>query len=127
MPGIAKSASDEEDLGMKMITAMIKPYKLDEVYEGLGRLGVAGLTVTDVMGFGHQKGHTEVYRGAEYTSNLLSKVKIEIATTDALAPKVIETIQRLANTDTIGDGKIFMFDLGSATRIRTNEHGDDAL
>lgn len=112
---------------MKMITAMIKPYKLDEVYEGLGRLGVAGLTVTDVMGFGHQKGHTEVYRGAEYTSNLLSKVKIEIATTDALAPKVIETIQRLANTNTIGDGKIFMFDLGSATRIRTNEHGDDAL
>ncbi len=72
---------------MKMITAMIKPHKLDEVYEGLGRLGVAGLTVTDVMGFGHQKGHTQVYRGAEYTSNLLSKVKIDMATTDALAPK----------------------------------------
>ena len=96
-------------------------------YEALSGVGVAGLTVTDVKGVGRQKGQTEVYRGAEYTSNLFPKVKIEIATSDAQAPKVIETIQRVANSGTIGDGKIFMFDLGAATRIRTNEHGEDAL
>ena len=112
---------------MKFISAIIKPYKLEEVHEALGRIGVAGLTVTAVKGFGRQKGQTEIYRGAEYTSNLLPKVKIEIATTDALAPKIIETIQRVAHSDTIGDGKIFMFDLGSATRVRTNERGDAAL
>ncbi|MEO5660329.1 MAG: P-II family nitrogen regulator [Polaromonas sp.] len=112
---------------MKMIVAMLKPYKLDEVREALGPVGVAELTVTAVQGFGQQKGQTEIYRGAEYKSNLLPKVKIEIATTDALAPKVVETIRRVANSDAIGDGKIFVFDLGSATRIRTNEVGDDAL
>ncbi len=112
---------------MKFISAIIKPHKLDDVHEALGQIGVAGLTVTAVKGFGRQKGQTEIYRGAEYKSNLLPKVKIEIATTDALAPKVIEAIQRVANSNTIGDGKIFMFDLGSATRVRTNEHGEAAL
>ena len=112
---------------MKFISAIIKPHKLDDVHEALGSIGVAGLTVSAVKGFGRQKGQIEIYRGAEYTTNLLPKVKIEIATTDELAPKIIETIQRVANSDTIGDGKIFMFDLGSATRVRTNEHGDDAL
>lgn len=112
---------------MKFISAIIKPHMLDDVYEALGTIGVAGLTVTSVKGFGRQKGQTEIYRGAEYSSNLLPKVKIEIATTDVLAPKIIETIQRVANCDTIGDGKIFMFDLGSATRVRTNEQGDKAL
>jgi nitrogen regulatory protein P-II 2 len=113
--------------GMKFIIAVIKPFKLDEVREALSGIGIAGMTVTEVKGFGRQKGQTEIYRGAEYSTNMLPKVKIEIATSDALAPQVVETIQSVARTAAIGDGKIFMFDLASATRIRTGETGDTAL
>jgi nitrogen regulatory protein P-II 2 len=114
-------------MGMKYIIAIIKPYKLDEVREGLGAIGVAGMTVTDVKGFGRQKGQTEIYRGAEYTTSLLPKVKIEIAVADDLAAQAIEKIQQTANSGTIGDGKIFVLDLPSAFRIRTGETGDTAL
>ena len=92
-----------------------------------GGLGVAGMTVTEVKGFGRQKGQTEIYRGAEYSTNMLPKVKLEIAASDDLAPQVVETIQQTASTEAIGDGKIFVFDLASATRIRTGETGDTAL
>ena len=112
---------------MKFIIAIIKPFKLDEVREALGAVGVAGMTVTEVKGFGRQKGQTEIYRGAEYTTNMLPKVKLEIAASDALAPQVVEAIQHAASTDSIGDGKIFVLDLASATRIRTGETGDTAL
>jgi nitrogen regulatory protein P-II 2 len=112
---------------MKFIIAIIKPFKLDEVREALGAVGVAGMTVSEVKGFGRQKGQTEIYRGAEYTTNMLPKVKIELAVSDELAPSVIETIQQTATTEAIGDGKIFVFDLASATRIRTGETGDTAL
>ncbi len=112
---------------MKYIIAIIKPFKLDEVRDALGAIGVAGMTVSEVKGFGRQKGQTEIYRGAEYTTNMLPKVKIEVATSDALAPQVVETIQQIASTDAIGDGKVFVFDLVSATRIRTGETGDTAL
>jgi nitrogen regulatory protein P-II 2 len=112
---------------MKFIIAIIKPFKLDEVREALGSLGVAGLTVSEVKGFGRQKGQTEIYRGAEYSTNLLPKVKIEIAVSDELASRVVETIQQAASTEAIGDGKIFVLDLASATRIRTGETGDSAL
>jgi nitrogen regulatory protein P-II 2 len=114
-------------MAMKYIIAIIKPYKLDEVREGLDTMGVVGMTVTDVKGYGRQKGHTEIYRGAEYTTNLVPKVKIEIAVADDLAEKVVEKIQQVANSGTIGDGKIFVLDLRSATRIRTGETGDTAL
>jgi nitrogen regulatory protein P-II 2 len=113
--------------GMKFIIAIIKPFKLDEVREALSALGVAGMTVSEVKGFGRQKGQTEIYRGAEYSTNMLPKVKIEIAAGDDLAPQVVETIQQVASTSAIGDGKIFMLDLVSATRIRTGETGDTAL
>ena len=112
---------------MKLIMAIIKPYKLDAVREALTELGVQGLTVSEVKGFGRQKGQTEIYRGAEYSTNMLPKVKLEIAASDDLAPQVVETIQQTATTDAIGDGKIFVFDLASATRIRTGETGDTAL
>ncbi len=112
---------------MKFIIAIIKPFKLDEVREALSALGVAGMTVTEVKGFGRQKGQTEIYRGAEYSTNMLPKVKLEIAVADPLAPQVVETIQQAASTDAIGDGKIFVLDLSSATRIRTGETGDTAL
>jgi nitrogen regulatory protein P-II 2 len=113
--------------GMKFIIAVIKPFKLDEVREALSAIGIAGMTVTEVKGFGRQKGQTEIYRGAEYSTNMLPKVKIEVATSDALAPQVVETIQQVARTEAIGDGKIFVLDLASATRIRTGETGDIAL
>jgi nitrogen regulatory protein P-II 2 len=113
--------------GVKFIIAVIKPFKLDEVREALGSIGVAGMTVTEVKGFGRQKGQTEIYRGAEYSTNMLPKVKLEIAASDDLAPQVVETIQQAASTEAIGDGKIFVFDLASATRIRTGETGDTAL
>ena len=112
---------------MKFIIAIIKPFKLDEVREALGNLGVAGMTVSEVKGFGRQKGQTEIYRGAEYSTNMLPKVKSEIAASDDLTPQVIETIQQTASTEAIGDGKIFVIDLESATRIRTGETGDTAL
>ena len=112
---------------MKFIIAIIKPFKLDEVREALGAIGVAGMTVSEVKGFGRQKGQTEIYRGAEYSTNMLPKVKIEIAATDAIAAQVVETIQQTASTESIGDGKIFVLDLASATRIRTGETGDTAL
>ena len=112
---------------MKFIIAIIKPFKLDEVREALGAIGVAGMTVSEVKGFGRQKGQTEIYRGAEYSTNMLPKVKIEIAATDALADQVVETIKETASTESIGDGKIFVLELASATRIRTGETGDTAL
>lgn len=112
---------------MKFIIAIIKPFKLDEVREALSALGVAGMTVTEVKGFGRQKGQTEIYRGAEYTTNMLPKLKVELAVSNELAPQVIEAIQHEASTDSIGDGKIFVLDLLSATRIRTGETGENAL
>jgi nitrogen regulatory protein P-II 2 len=112
---------------VKYIIAVIKPFKLDEVREALSALGVAGMTVSEVKGFGRQKGQTEIYRGAEYSTNMLPKVKIEVAVDTAIAPQVIEAISSTANTGAIGDGKIFVFELASATRIRTGETGAEAL
>jgi len=112
---------------MKFVIAIIKPFKLDEVREALGAIGVSGMTVSEVKGFGRQKGQTEIYRGAEYSTNMLPKVKIEVATTDDLVGQVVETIQQSASTEAIGDGKIFVLDLAAATRIRTGESGDTAL
>jgi nitrogen regulatory protein P-II 2 len=112
---------------MKYVIAIIKPFKLDEVREALGAIGVAGMTVSEVKGFGRQKGQTEIYRGAEYHTNMMPKVKIEIAVSDELADRVLETIQQTANTGSIGDGKLFVLELAGATRIRTGEAGDTAL
>ena len=112
---------------MKFVMAIIKPFKLDEVRDALTELGVQGLTVSEVKGFGRQKGQTEIYRGAEYAVNFLPKVKIEVAVTDDLVDQLVEAIQRSANTDRIGDGKIFVLDLAAAVRIRTGEAGADAL
>ena len=112
---------------MKMVVAVIKHFRLDEVKEAVSKAGIHGMTVTEVKGFGRQKGQTEIYRGAEYSTNMLPKVKLEIAASDDLAPQVVETIQQTASTEAIGDGKIFVFDLASATRIRTGETGDTAL
>jgi nitrogen regulatory protein P-II 2 len=112
---------------MKFLIAIIKPFKVDEVRDALSVLGVQGMTVSEVKGFGRQKGHTEFYRGAEYAINMLPKVKIEIAVSDALVARVVETIEQAAKTGEIGDGKIFVLDLAGATRIRTGETGDAAL
>jgi nitrogen regulatory protein P-II 2 len=112
---------------MKYVIAIIKPFKLDEVREALGAIGIAGMTVSEVKGFGRQKGQTEIYRGAEYHTNMMPKVKIEIAVPDQLADRVCETIQQTANTGSIGDGKLFVLELAEATRIRTGETGDTAL
>ena len=112
---------------MKMVTAIIKPFKLDEVREALSGIGVQGITVTEVKGFGRQKGHTELYRGAEYVVDFLPKVKIEAAVRTELLEQVIEAIEKSAATGKIGDGKIFVFDLEQAIRIRTGETGTDAL
>ncbi len=112
---------------MKYIIAVIKPFKLDEVRQALAGVGVAGMTVSEVKGFGRQKGQTEIYRGAEYSTNMLPKVKLEIAASDDIAAQVVETIRHTAGTNAIGDGKIFVFDLADATRIRTGETGDTAL
>jgi nitrogen regulatory protein P-II 2 len=112
---------------MKMITAIIKPFKLDEVREALSEINVQGITVTEVKGFGRQKGHTELYRGAEYVVDFLPKTKIEAAVDDALVDQVIDTIQNAARTGKIGDGKIFVSDLQQVIRIRTGETGNDAL
>ena len=112
---------------MKFVTAIIKPFKLDEVREALSAIGVQGITVTEVKGFGRQKGHTELYRGAEYVVDFLPKVKIEAAVKSELIDQVIEAIEKSANTGKIGDGKIFVFDLEQVVRIRTGETGADAL
>ncbi len=112
---------------MKYIIAVIKPFKLDEVREALAAAGVNGLTVSEVKGFGRQKGHTELYRGAEYVVDFLPKVKLEVAVDDAIAENVIETIVKSANTGKIGDGKVFVLDLESAVRIRTGETDVSAL
>lgn len=112
---------------MKLVTAIIKPFKLDDVREALTEQGVQGITVTEVKGFGRQKGHTELYRGAEYVIDFLPKLKIEIALADELVDRVIETIGTTANTGKIGDGKIFVTHLEQAVRIRTGETGKDAL
>jgi nitrogen regulatory protein P-II 2 len=112
---------------MKLVTAIIKPFKLDEVREALSAIGVQGITVTEVKGFGRQKGHTELYRGAEYVEDFLPKVKVEAAISDNLLEQVIEAIEKSANTGKIGDGKIFVFDLEQVVRIRTGETGADAL
>lgn len=112
---------------MKMITAVIKPFKLDDVREALAEIGVQGLTVTEVKGFGRQKGHTELYRGAEYVVDFLPKVKTEVAVTDAMVDSAVEAIVNAAQTGKIGDGKIFISDLQDVIRIRTGETGDDAV
>jgi len=112
---------------MKLVTAVIKPFKLDDVREALSGIGVQGITVTEVKGFGRQKGHTELYRGAEYVVDFLPKVKLEIAVDDNLVDKVVEAICSTANTGKIGDGKIFIYDLERAIRIRTGEIGPSAL
>jgi nitrogen regulatory protein P-II 2 len=112
---------------MKLVTAIVKPFKLDDVREALSEMGVQGITVTEVKGFGRQKGHTELYRGAEYVVDFLPKVKIEVAITDALSDQVIEAITSSANTGKIGDGKIFVSSLEQVVRIRTGETGEEAI
>lgn len=112
---------------MKLVIAIIKPFKLEEVKEALSDIAVEGMTVTEVKGFGRQKGHTEIYRGSEYTVDFLPKVKIEIAVPDDIAPKVIESVSKAAKTGKIGDGKIFVQQIETALRIRTGESGDVAL
>ena len=112
---------------MKKIEAIVKPFKLDEVKEALQGIGIPGMTVTEVKGFGRQKGHTELYRGAEYVVDFLPKVKIEVAVSDELADKAVQTIVEAANTGRIGDGKIFVHDLAEVVRIRTGERGPDAV
>jgi len=112
---------------MKLIIAIIKPFKLEEVKDALTEIGIEGMTVTEVKGFGRQKGHTEVYRGSEYTVDFLPKVKLEIALSDAAAPKALEAIVKAANTGKIGDGKVFILPLDEVVRIRTDERGDVAV
>ncbi|HKM14635.1 MAG TPA: P-II family nitrogen regulator [Marinospirillum sp.] len=112
---------------MKLITAIIKPFKLDDVREALSEIGVQGITVTEVKGFGRQKGHTELYRGAEYVVDFLPKIKLEVAVDDAMEEQVIDSIITVANTGKIGDGKIFVTPLDQIIRIRTGEKGKDAI
>lgn len=112
---------------MKLVTAIIKPFKLDDVREALSEIGVQGVTVTEVKGFGRQKGHTELYRGAEYVVDFLPKVKVEVAIGDSLLDQVIEAVTKAANTGKIGDGKIFVTELEQAIRIRTGETGEEAV
>ncbi|MFK5971277.1 MAG: P-II family nitrogen regulator [Candidatus Marithrix sp.] len=112
---------------MKMVTAIIKPFKLDDVREALSEIGVQGITVTEIKGFGRQKGHTELYRGAEYVVDFLPKVKIEAAVTSEQVEQVIDAITKSANTNKIGDGKIFVYELEQTIRIRTGETGKEAL
>ncbi len=112
---------------MKLVTAIIKPFKLDEVREALSNIGVQGITVTEVKGFGRQKGHTELYRGAEYVVDFLPKVKIEVAVKSEMLDQVLDAIEKAANTGKIGDGKIFVYELEHVVHIRTGETGADAL
>ena len=120
-------ASREEEEGMKKIEAVIKPFKLEEVKEALNGLGIQGMTVSEVKGFGRQKGHTELYRGAEYIVDFLPKVKVEVVVKDELVAKVLEAIAQSAKTGRIGDGKIFVLPVEDAVRIRTGETGEEAL
>ena len=112
---------------MKKIEAIIRPFRIDDVREALGEMGVKGLTLTEVKGYGRQKGHTELYRGSEYQIDFLPKIKIEVVVADRLAEKVIETIVNAARTGQVGDGKIFISDVEDAVRVRTGESGEDAL
>jgi nitrogen regulatory protein P-II 2 len=112
---------------MKLVIGIIKPFKLDDVREALTEIGVAGMTVTEVKGFGRQKGQTEIYRGAEYSTNMVPKIKVEVVCGSDIAPRVVEAIQASANTGAIGDGKIFVLDVGQAVRIRTGETDETAL
>jgi len=112
---------------MKMVVAIIKPFKLDDVREALSEAGIHGMTVTEVKGYGRQKGHTELYRGAEYVVDFLPKVKLEVAVASEMVDKIIETISKASNTGKIGDGKIFVYNLEQVVRIRTGETGNDAL
>ncbi|HXW68078.1 MAG TPA: P-II family nitrogen regulator [Dissulfurispiraceae bacterium] len=112
---------------MKKIEAVIKPFKLDEVKDALNAIGIQGMTVTEVKGFGRQKGHTELYRGAEYVVDFIPKIKIEIVTSDALATKVVDAIEKSAKTGKIGDGKIFIYSIEDVIRIRTGERGETAV
>ena len=112
---------------MKKIEAIVKPFKLDEVKEALQGIGIQGMTVTEVKGFGRQKGHTELYRGAEYVVDFLPKIKIEVVVSDELADKAVQSIVEAANTGRIGDGKIFVYEIHEAIRIRTGERGSDAV
>ncbi len=112
---------------MKLVVAIIKPFKLDEVREALTEIGVAGMTVTEVKGFGRQKGQTEIYRGAEYSTNMVPKIKVEVACSSDMSSRVVEAIQSSANTGAIGDGKIFVLEIGEVVRIRTGETDANAL
>lgn len=112
---------------MKKVEAIIKPFKLDEVKDALNDLGIQGMTVTEVKGFGRQKGHTELYRGAEYVIDFIPKIKIEIVTSEAIVQKVVETIEKVAKTGKIGDGKIFVYTIDDVIRIRTGERGESAV
>ncbi len=112
---------------MKKVEAIIKPFKLDEVKDALNEIGIQGMTVTEVKGFGRQKGHTELYRGAEYVVDFIPKIKLEVVTSDQLSQKVVDTIERVAKTGKIGDGKIFVYNVEEAVRIRTGEQGESAV
>jgi nitrogen regulatory protein PII len=119
--------SNRKGYDVKLIIAAIKPFKLEEVREALTAIGVRGMMVTEIKGFGSQSGHTEIYRGAEYAVNFVPKVKLEIVVSDGMADQVVDTIQKTAKTDKIGDGKIFVLDVESAVRVRTGETNDDAV
>src|SRR5215213_7788743 len=125
--GISVGAHSRKDLGVKKIEAIIKPFKLDDVKDALHDVGVSGITVVEVKGFGRQKGHTELYRGAEYVIDFLPKVKVEVVVEDSLVENVIEAIENAARTGRIGDGKIFVIDVEQAIRIRTGDRGADAI
>jgi nitrogen regulatory protein P-II 1 len=127
MPALIGRATSSLEAEMKKIEAIVKPFKLDEVKEALQEVGLQGITVTEAKGFGRQKGHTELYRGAEYVVDFLPKVKIEVVCPDDFAEKAIEAIRSAAQTGRIGDGKIFVYSIEQAIRIRTGESGDDAL
>jgi nitrogen regulatory protein P-II 2 len=124
---VQRERREAEEQRMKLVVAIIKPFKLDEVREALLSLGVTGMTVTEVKGFGRQKGHTEIYRGAEYAIGFLPKIKIEVAVKADVAERAVEAIAKTAKTGSIGDGKVFVFDIESALRIRTGESNDDAI
>jgi nitrogen regulatory protein P-II 2 len=126
-PALLHCTRNQKGAALKLVTAIIKPFKLDEVREAVSSLGVTGMTVTEVKGFGRQKGQTEIYRGAEYTTNMVPKLKVEVACAADLAGRVVEAVQAAAHTGSIGDGKIFVSDIDQAVRIRTGEIDNQAL